>query len=43
MQTDTIPTILVRWKEKPSKAREQQLGEWLKLRLQLDTLQVVNY
>lgn len=43
MQTDTIPTILVRWKENPGKAREQQLGEWLKLRLQLDTIQIVNY
>lgn len=43
MQTDTIPTILVRWKENQGKAQEQQLAKWLKLRLQLDTLQVVNY
>lgn len=43
MQTDTIPTILVRWKESPGKIQEQQLADWLKLRLELDTLQLVPY
>lgn len=43
MTTDTIPTILVRWKEFPGEAREQQLGEWLRLRLELDTIRVLSY
>jgi hypothetical protein len=43
MQTDTIPTILVRWREYPGKAREQQLANWLQLRLDLDTVRVLSY
>jgi len=43
MTTDTIPTILVRWSEYPGKAREKQLGEWLQLRLELDTVRIISY
>jgi uncharacterized hydrophobic protein (TIGR00271 family) len=43
MKTDTIPTILVRWREYPGKAREQQLARWLQLRLDLDTVRVLSY
>jgi len=43
MTTDTMPTILVRWSEFPGKAREKQLGAWLQLRLELDTVRIISY
>lgn len=43
MTTDTMPTILVRWTEYPGKAREKQLGAWLQLRLELDTVRIISY
>ncbi len=43
---DTIPTVMVKWKRKLSrtyKRREsEKLKKWLKTRLQLDTLKMVN-
>ncbi len=45
--TDTIPLFLVRWDEKLSKAKrkreEEKLEAWLKVRLNLDTLKIINY
>ncbi len=46
-QDDTIPTVFVHWKEgtKPSVVDEQKikLGSWLTVRLQLDTIRVMQY
>lgn len=41
---DTIPVFYVKWHEGTTdkKAQEAQLKEWLQLRLQLDTIQVLN-
>lgn len=45
--TDTIPLFLVRWDDKLSKAKrsreEEKLEAWLKVRLNLDTLKIINY
>lgn len=45
--TDTIPLFLVRWDGKLSKAKrsreEEKLEAWLKVRLNLDTLRIINY
>jgi len=43
MTTDTIPTILVRWSAFPGEKREKQLGKWLQLRLELDTVRIISY
>ncbi len=50
-RSDTIPTGLVQWdkymassrRAKQRKAQEQKLAEWLKVRLQLDTIRVIAY
>jgi uncharacterized hydrophobic protein (TIGR00271 family) len=50
-QSDTIPTCLVQWDKYLSSARrnslrkkeEDKLTQWLQVRLQLDTLRVINY
>jgi len=50
-QSDTIPTCLVKWDKYLSSSRrktlrlaeERKLAEWLKVRLQLDTMRVLNY
>lgn len=43
---DTIPTFLVRWDEKSAKTKDSetdQLQRWLKQRLSLDTLRIVEF
>lgn len=50
-QSDTIPTCLVQWDKYMSSTRrkslrnkeEDKLAKWLQVRLQLDTLRVINY
>ena len=40
-QTDTIPTIIVTWDKKPNETEKKQMLAWLKIRLDLDTLKLV--
>lgn len=40
--SDTIPTIYVQYQTHPDKTREQQLIEWLKVRLNYERLQLIN-
>lgn len=44
---DTIPTILVKWKRGTSrnyiKSKSKTLGNWMKIRMNLDTIRVVRY
>lgn len=40
-KTDTIPTIMVTWKTKPNETEKEQMLAWLKIRLDLDTLKLV--
>lgn len=45
--TDTIPTFMVQWKEGTDIAERQKnqekMAKWLKVRLQLDTVRIINY
>ncbi len=38
---DTVPTVLVTWRGTPQGAERERLGTWLRVRLGLDTLQVI--
>ncbi|MDA9563380.1 DUF389 domain-containing protein [Flavobacteriales bacterium] len=42
---DTVPMVLVHWQDPAniSTIQQQKLGDWLQIRLNLDTLQVVRY
>jgi uncharacterized hydrophobic protein (TIGR00271 family) len=46
---DTIPTFLIGWNTSTKRnygvriAKEKKLSEWLKVRMELDTLRIVNY
>ena len=44
---DTIPTVFVHWKkglkEKEKKSQSEKLGSWLQVRLNMDTVRVVEY
>lgn len=40
-QSDTIPTALITWKNKPNESAKQQMRAWLQIRLDLDTLIIV--
>jgi len=42
MVVDTIPTVLVSWRGAAQRATADQLGAWLRVRLGLDTLQVIS-
>ena len=42
LQADTIPTILITWKKRPNDTEKQQLLAWLKIRLDLDTLKLID-
>lgn len=45
--SDTLPTLFVRWNSKLRKAdkkkQSQQLSQWLKVRLNVDTVKVIEY
>ena len=41
LQADTIPTILMTWNKKPNETEKRQLLAWLKIRLDLDTLKLI--
>lgn len=46
-RTDTIPTFMVQWKEgtdvSESIKNQVKMARWLKVRLQLDTVRIINY
>ena len=41
MCADTIPTILLTWNKKPNETEKRQLMAWLKIRLELDSLKMI--
>lgn len=40
---EIVPTLLIRWTEIPNPEEKAKLKDWLKIRLQLNDLQVINY
>ena len=40
---EVVPTLLVRWTDLPSAEDKNKLKDWLKIRLKLNDLQVINY
>jgi hypothetical protein len=46
-KTDTLPVINIRWKDgvstKDKKANARKIAEWLKYKMKLDTIRVVEY
>jgi len=47
MQTDTIPTFLIKWSRKTNSYRRRQadakISEWLMVRLKMDTVRIFDY
>ena len=41
-KTDTIPLVTIEWVEKPSQATEQQIERWLRTRLRVPKISIVN-
>ncbi|MDL2297010.1 hypothetical protein LJC37_03540, partial [Bacteroidales bacterium OttesenSCG-928-E04] len=41
MTTETQPAVYIQWKKKPTKTEREQLVNWLKLRLETDTMRMI--